>query len=416
MFTVFGHLLLLDIFGGTSLDEGCDYLIIGSGVIGLAVGISLLESNQSLKVKVYEKEQRLGEHASGRNSGVIHAGFYYSPDSLKAKFCAEGNKELKTLCKTNGLPILETGKVVVTSNLDQLARLESLFLRGVENNIDLELLDANKLTHIEPAARTHGKFLWSPTTAVADPKSIIDFLANKFRNLGGMIEVGGKIELRDESSSIKAFKDNKEVPAQNIINAAGVHADSIAKKIGVGTEFACLPFKGVYRVSRNFQSGPKTLIYPVPHPINPFLGVHITLTLDGHIKIGPTAVPLLGRERYSVSSQIELREIFNSLKSMLSLIKGKEYDLGEILRSEAPKTITNFIVRDIARIVPGMRDVKKWHKIEPGIRAQLVNLETGKLEQDFIVRKHLNSTHILNAVSPGWTCALPFGRWIADSI
>ncbi len=394
----------------------CDYLIIGSGVIGLAVGISLLETNQGLEVQVYEKERRPGEHASGRNSGVIHAGFYYSPDSLKAKFCAEGNKELKKLCKVNDLPILETGKIVVTSNLKELPRLESLYLRGLENNIDLELLEEDKLHRIESAATTYGKFLWSPTTAIADPKLIIEFLADRFRKLGGKIVVGEKIELRQNNFSIKAFSNNREIPTDKIINAAGVHADSIAKEIGVGTEFACLPFKGVYRVSKRIESSPKTLIYPVPHPINPFLGVHVTLTLNGEIKIGPTAVPLFGRERYSVFSQIELRETLDSLKSMLSLIKGKEYDLGEILRSEVPKTLTNYIVQDIARIVPGMRDINKWQKIKPGIRAQLVNLETGKLEQDFIVRKFLNSTHVLNAVSPGWTCALPFGRWIAESV
>ena len=396
--------------------RGCDYLIIGSGVIGLSVGIALLETNPSLKVDIYEKELKIGEHASGRNSGVIHAGFYYSPDSLKSKFCAEGNKELKKLCKVNGLPLLETGKVVVTSNLDQLARLESLYHRGVENNIDLELLDSNKLNQVEPAATTYGKFLWSPTTAIADPRSIIDFLAQRFQKLGGEIVTGGEIELRNVKDSIKAFSENKEIPAHEIINASGVHADSIARAIGVGTEFACLPFKGIYRVSKRNSFSPKTLIYPVPHPINPFLGVHVTLTLDGDIKIGPTAIPILGRERYSVTSEIELKEVLDSVKSMFSLIKGKEYDLGEIVKSEAPKTLTNNLVRDIARIVPGLREVSSWQKIKPGIRAQLVNLETGKLEQDFIVRKFMNSTHILNAVSPGWTCALPFGRWIASSL
>ncbi len=396
--------------------EDCDYLIVGSGVIGLAIGISLLEANQSLKLKIYEKEKNLGEHASGRNSGVLHAGFYYSPDSLKAKFCAEGNRELKTLCKANGLPILEIGKVVVTSSIDELSRLESLYLRGLENKIDLELFPESKLQEIEPAARTYGKFLWSPTTAIADPKSIIGFLAQRFQKLGGQIVVGGKVELKESNSTIKAFSDNKEIPAHNIVNASGVHADSLAKSIGVGTEFACLPFKGVYRVAKKNDFSPRTLIYPVPHPINPFLGVHVTLTLDGDIKIGPTAMPLLGKERYSVTSKLEFREILESAKSMLSLITGKEYHLGEIIKTEAPKYLTNYIVQDIARIVPSMKDIRKWEKIDPGIRAQLVNLETGTLEQDFIVRKFLNSTHILNAVSPGWTCALPFGRWITQTI
>ena len=146
-----------------------DYLVIGSGVIGLSIGIALLESKSKVKVSIYEKESSLGLHASGRNSGVIHSGFYYSPESLKARFCADGNKELKALCKVNNLPLKETGKVVVTSNLGEVGRLEILYRRGLENKIEIELLDANQLTKFEPAARTHGKFLWSPTTAIADP-------------------------------------------------------------------------------------------------------------------------------------------------------------------------------------------------------------------------------------------------------
>jgi hypothetical protein len=215
---------------------------------------------------------------------------------------------------------------------------------------------------------------------------------------------------------IKAFKDQIDIPAKHIINAAGVQASQIAKNVGVGTEFACLPFKGVYRISKRISSSPNALIYPVPHPINPFLGVHITLTVDGDIKIGPNAIPLFGLEQYSASSQIEFEEFRSSIKSMFSMIKGKEYDIGEILRLEMPKTFTRYLIKDIARLVPGIQDVKKWKKINPGIRAQLVNLKSGKLEQDFIVRNFQNSTHILNAVSPGWTSALPFGRWIAESI
>jgi L-2-hydroxyglutarate oxidase LhgO len=347
---------------------------------------------------------------------VIHAGFYYSPDSLKAKFCADGNKELKTFCKGNNLPLRETGKVIVTSGPHEVERLESLYLRGLDNKIELEFLDANKLSGIEPAAVTHGKFLWSPTTAVADPSSVIESLASKFKLLGGEIITGNRILLREVDGEIKAFKDQIDIPAKHIINAAGVQASQIAKNVGVGTEFACLPFKGVYRISKRISSSPNALIYPVPHPINPFLGVHITLTVDGDIKIGPNAIPLFGLEQYSASSQIEFEEFRSSIKSMFSMIKGKEYDIGEILRLEMPKTFTRYLIKDIARLVPGIQDVKKWKKINPGIRAQLVNLKSGKLEQDFIVRNFQNSTHILNAVSPGWTSALPFGRWIAESI
>ena len=324
-------------------------------------------------------------------------------------------KELKSICKENNLPLRETGKVVVTSNSNQVARLEALYQRGLENNIDIELLDASELNRIEPAARTHEKFLWSPTTAVGDPKSIIEYLELKFKKLGGVITIGHEIELRDSKGAIKAFSMNKEIPADQIINSAGVHADQLARSIGVGTEFACLPFMGIYRVSKKVYSSPRTLIYPVPHTINPFLGVHVTLTLGGDIKIGPTAIPLFGREQYSLSSKVGISEFKDSIKSMKSMIVGKEYDLWEIFRGEVPKIMTSLLVKEVNRLVPEIDKARHWRKIRPGIRAQLVNLNSGKLEQDFIVRKHKNSVHVLNAVSPGWTSAAPFSRWIVES-
>jgi L-2-hydroxyglutarate oxidase LhgO len=398
------------------LSNDTDFLVIGSGVIGLAIGIALLESKPSLKVVIFEKEKDLGRHASGRNSGVIHAGFYYSPDSLKAKFCANGNRELKKICRENRLPLIETGKVVVTSSMDQVERLEVLYKRGIENKIDLELLDASQLKRIEPTAKTFEKFLWSPTTAVGDPESIIEYLFSRFKRLGGVIAVGQRIEIRELKGSIRAFALNKEIPANQIINSGGVHANQLARSIGVGTEFACLPFMGIYRVAEKTAFSPKTLIYPVPHPINPFLGVHITLTLEGDIKIGPTAIPLFGREQYSIRSRVDFSEFKDSLRAMWSMVRGGEYDLPEILRDELPKIITKKLVKDVHRLVPDIDMVGNWHKNKPGIRAQLVNINSGKLEQDFIVRRHLNSTHVLNAVSPGWTSALPFGRWVAESV
>jgi L-2-hydroxyglutarate oxidase LhgO len=172
-----------------------DFLIIGSGIIGLSVGIALLEANPRLKINIFEKETEFGEHASGRNSGVLHAGFYYSPESLKAKFCADGNRELKKICLENNLPLRETGKVVVASDYEEVSRMEALYDRGLVNNINIEIHNASNLYKFEPTARTIEKFLWSPTTAIANPKSVILFLVNKFTSLGGRILVGKEIWL-----------------------------------------------------------------------------------------------------------------------------------------------------------------------------------------------------------------------------
>ena len=390
----------------------CDVLIIGGGVVGLATGIALLESNPALKVVVAEKESRLALHASGRNSGVLHAGFYYSPNSLKARFCRDGNKELRILAKKYKIPVREVGKVVVARNEDENNRLENLFNRGIENGVDLEILEASVLTAIEPLARTHERFLWSPTTAVSDSKAIIDAMRQEFELLGGSIRYDSKIDLKEVSNEI--IDSSHRYEATQIINAAGAQADRISRAVGVGTEYTMLPFMGIYRATEEKNLPLQRLVYPVPHPINPFLGVHFTLTLDHKVKIGPTAIPIAGREQYSFLSGWSGSDIAQAVKGMTSLIRGDAHDFGTIIKTEWPKDIERLLVKESLDLVPSANNVKQWHKKPPGIRAQLVHLPTGKLEQDFVVQRKLNSTHILNAVSPGWTSALPFGRYIQN--
>jgi len=393
-----------------------DFLIIGSGVIGLSIGISILKSNPDKKVLIVEKESASGLHASGRNSGVLHAGFYYSPDSIKAQFCADGNRELKAFCKANDLPLKEIGKVVVTSNQGELERLNNLYERGIRNKIELELLNESELRKIEPAARTHGQFIWSPTTAVGDPKAVITQLCEIFKKMGGKFFYGKEISLITSGTEIIPIADKSMFPNSFVINTAGAYADQLAKSVGVGSEFICLPFIGIYRSNKSYAQSPKKLIYPLPHPINPFLGAHVTVKLNGDIKIGPTAFPVIGREQYSLKSAVSLFELRNFAYASTALIKGKEYNLFEIVRSEFPKFRTKMLINGIRGMVPNIANGQDWQKLPPGIRAQLVNRENGKLVQDFIIRHKANSVHILNAVSPGWTCALPFGRWIAESI
>ena len=156
------------------------------------------------------------------------------------------------------------------------------------------------------------------------------------------------------------------------------------------------------------------LVYPVPHPINPFLGVHFTLTIDGKVKIGPTAIPIAGREQYSFTEGWSGSDISQALKGMKSLITGDSHDFGAILKSEWPKLIQKMLVKESTKLVPMANEVKDWSRKPPGIRAQLVHLPTGKLEQDFIVTTHINATHVLNAVSPGWTSSIPFGNYVTQ--
>lgn len=390
----------------------CDVLIIGGGVVGLSTGIALLEAYPSLKVVVAEKESRLGLHASGRNSGVLHAGFYYSPDTLKAKFCRDGNQELRKLAKKYNIPVREVGKVVVARNNDENDRLETLFRRGITNGVELEILDASHLGKFEPLAATHERFLWSPKTAISDPDAIIEALRAEFELLGGSISFDTKILLREVNNEV--IDNSRQYNAEKIINTAGAQADRISRAVGVGKEYAMLPFMGVYRATDGNNLPLRRLVYPVPHPINPFLGVHFTLTLDNKVKIGPTAIPIAGREQYSFLTGWSGSDLAQSFKGMTSLIRGDAHDFGRIIQSEWPKIIQKLLVKESLDLVPSASDVKSWYRKPPGIRAQLVHLPTGALEQDFVVLTKVNSIHVLNAVSPGWTSSLPFGRLVAS--
>jgi L-2-hydroxyglutarate oxidase len=396
------------------MSKKCDVLIIGAGVVGLSTGIALLQSRPSLKVLVAEKEKDIGLHASGRNSGVIHAGFYYSPDSLKAKFCRDGNFELRKLAKKYEIPVKNVGKVVVARNEDENSRLNTLFERGIANGVELELYPEEKLKEFEPLAVTHNRFMWSPNTGISDSISIVKAMRDEFLSLGGEIHFDSKVNLTESNGEI--HDASGQFTFKHVVNAAGAQADRISRSVGVGIEYAMLPFMGVYRATSEKNLPLQRLVYPVPHPINPFLGVHFTLTIDGKVKIGPTAIPIAGREQYSFTEGWSGSDIAQALKGMRSLITGDTHDFGGILKSEWPKIIQKLLVNESIKLVPKAIDVRDWQRKRPGIRAQLVHLPTGKLEQDFIVITHGNATHVLNAVSPGWTSALPFGKFLATQV
>ena len=392
--------------------KNCDVLIVGAGVVGLSTGIALLQSRPSLKVTIADKEKNIGLHASGRNSGVIHAGFYYSPDSLKAKFCRDGNLELRKLAKKFGIPVKDVGKVVVARNEGEDSRLNTLFERGIANGVELEIHPAEKLKEFEPLAITHNRFMWSPNTGISDPRAIVKAMQDEFLTLGGEIHFDSKVNLTVWHGEI--YDSSNQFSFKHVVNTAGAQADRLARSVGVGTDYAMLPFMGVYRATSERNLPLQRLVYPVPHPINPFLGVHFTLTIDGKVKIGPTAIPIAGREQYSFTEGWSGSDIAQALKGMKSLITGNSHDFGAILKSEWPRIIQKLLVKESTELVPSAIAVKDWHRKPPGIRAQLVNLSTGKLEQDFIVTSKANATHVLNAVSPGWTSAIPFGKHVVD--
>lgn len=395
--------------------ENYDCVIIGAGIIGISLGIELLTQKPTKKILIIDKESRPGVHASGRNSGVLHAGFYYSPDSLKAKFCKQGNLELKKFCKTNNLEVKETGKVVVCQDKNDVTRLMSLFERGIANGVEIELLESKELSRIEPAAQTVDKFIWSPTTAVGNPKEIIKKLAEKFTKMGGLFRFNSRVKLINKSNEVLIEGNGYILSATSIINSAGAYASELAKQVGVGHEYVCLPFLGAYRKSEFVAGNPRRLVYPVPNPINPFLGVHTTNTLSDEIKIGPTAFPVIGKEQYKFLDGFNAKELRDFYLATKTLLKSDSVNILGLAKSEGIKLFKRPLIKKAKRLTNALDLNQKWKNYPAGIRAQIVNLDTKVIEMDYIVRSDKNVVHILNAVSPGWTSSIPFSRWIVEN-
>lgn len=397
------------------INKEFDHIIIGAGIVGISLGLAILERNPNKKMLIIDKEEKPGVHASGRNSGVLHAGFYYSPDSLKAKFCRQGNLELRSFCKENDLEILETGKVVVCQDNQDVLRLEELYRRGVANGVNIEILDKNELNKIEPAAQTVDKFIWSPTTAVGNPREVISKLAEKFTKLGGSFSFNTQVKLVEINNEILVRTKNTTYSAKSIINSAGAYASDLAKQVNVGTEYICLPFLGAYKKTKLLSINPKRLVYPVPNPINPFLGVHTTITLNNELKIGPTAFPVIGKEQYRLIDGFNTKELFDFLVSSKALLKSDSVNLLDLAKEEAMKLFTKPLLKRTRKLSSSLDSNKGWVKYPSGIRAQVINTKTKSIEMDYIVKADKNVVHILNAVSPGWTSSLPFARWVVEN-
>lgn len=389
-----------------------DIAIVGSGSIGMGIARGLVEKDPGLSITVYEKEHSFGSHASARNSGVLHAGFYYSPESLKARFCREGRDELESLISKYSIPFKKVGKVVVAQNEDEDIRIETLLRRGVANGVQLERLPSSDLSNFEPLAKTFSSFLWSPNTSISNPSLINSAIREELENKGVRFLSKSKISVNNEVW----LNNNQPINAKYYVNAGGAWALDIAHQMNLGKNFRTMPFLGLYKQTTLVNLPIRTLVYPVPHPINPFLGVHFTLTIDGKVKIGPSALPIIGKDQYTLKSSVSPLEILNYAKNLYSLSKGNKHDLLEMIKYEVPKLITANLVNSAAHLVPAAKQIKDWYQKSPGIRGQLIDIGSGELVQDFLIENANKSTHVLNAVSPGWTAAIPFGRHIAKSV
>ncbi len=390
-----------------------DFLVVGGGIIGINIARELKKTYSDSKVILIEKEDDCGLHASGRNSGVLHAGFYYSPDSLKAKFTRLGNKMLTEYCEAKNIAINKCGKLVVAKDKSDHVFRDELLKRGRVNEIELQEITEDEARMIEPSVKTHERAIFSPKTATVDIVEVLQAMKKDAIREGVEVHCGVSYISKNAKGIVTSIGLYQ---ADYFVNAAGLYADKIALEFGFSERYRILPFKGLYLYSDEPSGAIRTNIYPVPDLRNPFLGVHFTITVDGRIKIGPTAIPAFWREHYRTFENFKYSELVDIMMREISLFAYSNFDFKRLAFEEIRKYSRSQMVSLASSLVKGVKkeNYKKWGK--PGIRAQLLDIKERKLEMDFVIEGDNKSMHVLNAVSPAFTCSIPFSQYIGKEI
>ncbi|MBX7136719.1 MAG: L-2-hydroxyglutarate oxidase [Oligoflexia bacterium] len=391
--------------------ERIEYLIAGAGIVGMALALRLIERNPGSRIVVIDKESEVAKHASGRNSGVLHSGIYYVAESLKAKFTMAGNRALREFCAQRGIRVNQCGKLIVATNAAELEKLFELEKRGKANGATVELLSASDAERIDPNVRTYQHALWSPLTATVSPSEVALAFKAELEKRGVAVQLNERFLAYREGEVLTSLRSYR---VDRFINAAGLGADRIARECGFGKEYTIIPFKGIYLKYDKNETDIRTNIYPVPDLKKPFLEVHFTKTVDGHIKIGPTAIPALWRENYRGLSGFNLLEMLGILSWEAKLFLWNSFGFRDLAFTELRKYDRRFLIRSAAKLVKHLDPQGFGEFTTPGIRAQLLNRSSNLLVQDFVVQADRHSVHILNAVSPGFTCSLPFAEYVID--
>lgn len=391
-----------------------DFLIIGGGIVGLTIARRLRALHPNSAITLLEKEPAVALHGSGRNSGVLHSGFYYTADSLKAKFCVAGNAAMKEYCKAANLPINPTLKLVVATNDAEVEGLHELKRRGDANGVAVELVDEQRAAEIEPNVRTHKLALYSPNTVTVNPGDICRHMRDELEKSGVKILTNHGYQKRLSGNRIRA--GGKEFDAGVLINCAGLYADKVAHDFGFGEEYTILPFKGIYLKYSGTAKPLRTNIYPVPNLKNPFLGVHFTITGAGDIKIGPTAIPAFWRENYSGLRGFNAAEMVQIMRWQATLFAKNAFNFRSLAYEEMRKYNKRHLVGLARAMVRDLDESAFSEWSTPGIRAQLLHKKNLALVQDFVVEGDQKSLHVLNAISPAFTCSIPFAEWVVAKI
>lgn len=391
-----------------------DVCIIGGGIVGLATGYKLLLQQPGLKLCIVEKEAAIAQHQTGHNSGVIHSGIYYKPGSAKALNCTNGYKQMVEFCQTNNIAHDICGKLIVATNEEEIPRLRELQDRGVANGLkQLALIQASEIKRYEPHAAGLAA-LYVPQAGITDYKLVAQKLAELIRGMGGTIELGFKVQQIKTQNGEKHIANRKQnIQAKVLVNCAGLYCDKIATMDGLEPGIQIIPFRGeYYELKDNKTELVRNLIYPVPDPEFPFLGVHFTRMIGGGVEAGPNAVLAFQREGYR-KGQVNVGELAETLSysGFLKIAqKHWRYGMGEMYRSYSKAAF----VQSLQKLVPEVTEADVTYH-GSGVRAQACDRD-GKLLDDFYIKESEQSVHVLNAPSPAATASLAIGDTIAEKV
>ncbi|MBF0099849.1 MAG: L-2-hydroxyglutarate oxidase [Desulfobacterales bacterium] len=384
-------------------------VICGAGIIGLTIAKACLKLGHQ-DILIIEKESHIGAHASGRNSGVLHAGIYYDPQSMRAHSCLAGNRMMQAYCKEKNLPLKKSGKVIVASSPDDIPTLKILFDRAQKNGANVALIDEKTLSEIEPEAKTCSQALYSFDTAVVNPKKILNALLQDLINTK-TVKVSFNTAFQNVSGKNQLMTSKGKIEFDYFINAGGAYSDVIAKSFGLGQHYRIIPFKGIYKqIKKGNEYKYKGNIYPVPNIKNPFLGVHFTKHVHGDVYLGPTAIPAFGRENYRLLEGLNLESLVIFYQDINLLFTNKRFR--QIAKEEPLKYHFTHFFRDAQKLVKHLNpdDIITCSKV--GIRPQLIDLKTHELVMDFVIEQDERAIHVLNPISPAFTSSMA----IADEV
>lgn len=387
----------------------CEVLIVGAGIIGLTIARELV--NHGIKdIIIIEKESSLGLHASGRNSGVLHAGMYYTPDTLKARFCVDGNRLMKEFCREKGLVLNETGKVILATNPAEIEALHELKRRADLCGANAYFIDNKKLHELEPHVVSCDESLFSPDTAVVRPVEILEALAYELTQ-SAKVTICYETAFEDIQGDCQVRTSRGVIRFGKFINAAGSFGDLIAHKFGLAREYKILPFKGTYKkLLKSRDPLVRGNIYPVPDLRTPFLGVHFTRTADGDILLGPTAIPALSRENYRLFEKLGWETFPILLRDAILLFENSSFR--KIAMTEPMKYLKRFVLKEARKMIPELKLEHLSETDHVGIRPQLIHWPTKKLVMDYVIIRDRESLHILNPISPAFTSSMAFAKEI----